>query len=402
MERTSNPNRLTQSRYSASATPRLALAFQELGSAATAGFFCRSFACYTKRLSGKSAGVFGSLKPNAQARNPLSALFDAHSSLARRASMTICGQEYSGYPLSIFPPSSLYLGVLLCYTPIISLLVSVVAAAGPTENLLVNGDFEQGVTGWHELWTRTPGGKLFVERQEPHGGTAAARIEYSGQQDWSLNRRNLWRSSPDRFTSSTAGSASRGRAIRRFASRFWTQAARPSTGPMLARHPRPPTNGACYDRDSWFPPAHATIQARLIGYGPATVLFDDARLVLEGSFDEMRSKNLPATLSVVGKFLEIEFHTADGTLTVKDRRSGYRWEQWARTPVVVLDAKTTKGGLDVTLLDPATMLRLEPRFASTRSGRRSPYRSAPRARCLTPWLIRNPSRPTRTRCSFCR
>ncbi len=39
MERTSNPNRLTQSRYSASETPRLALAFQELGSAATAGFF---------------------------------------------------------------------------------------------------------------------------------------------------------------------------------------------------------------------------------------------------------------------------------------------------------------------------------------------------------------------------
>ena len=110
------------------------------------------------------------------------------------------------------------------------------------------------------------------------------------------------------------------------------------------------------------PPGAATMQVRLIGNGPATVLFDDARLVREGNVGVPRNKDLPATLSAAGKFLEVEFHTADATLAVKDRRTGRRWKQWARTPLIVLDAKTADEGLDATLMDPATMLRLTAAF----------------------------------------
>ena len=69
-----------------------------------------------------------------------------------------------------------------------SLLIALAVASAPEENLITNGDFEQGLVGWSELWTRSPGGTLALDLQERHGGAQAVRIEHPGQQDWSLGQ----------------------------------------------------------------------------------------------------------------------------------------------------------------------------------------------------------------------
>ena len=101
------------------------------------------------------------------------------------------------------------------------------------------------------------------------------------------------------------------------------------------------------------------MQPRLIGKGPATVWFDDASLVLQGSVDQMRRKGLPTTLPAENRFLNVVLHTADGTLSVTDRRCRRSWTQWPHNPIVVLDTKPLASGFQLTMLDPATMLRLE-------------------------------------------
>jgi hypothetical protein len=58
------------------------------------------------------------------------------------------------------------------------------AAAG--QNLLVNGDFENGTQGWTNVWSREPGVKSQLDEQVRHGGKTAIRIEHNNAQDWSL------------------------------------------------------------------------------------------------------------------------------------------------------------------------------------------------------------------------
>ena len=102
------------------------------------------------------------------------------------------------------------------------------------------------------------------------------------------------------------------------------------------------------------PTGTKTMQPRLIGYGPATVWFDDASLVLQGSVDQMRRKDLPATLRAENRVPGCRSPHCRRHADVTDRRSGRRWTQWPRSPIVVLDAKAVESGFHLTMLDPAT------------------------------------------------
>jgi hypothetical protein len=92
---------------------------------------------------------------------------------------------------------------------------------------------------------------------------------------------------------------------------------------------------------------------------PATVWLDGAQLALQGSVDRMRRQDLPATLRAANQLVELTLQTADGTFSITDRRSGRRWLQWARNPIIVLDAKSNPAGFDLSLLDPGSMLKLK-------------------------------------------
>lgn len=242
--------------------------------------------------------------------------------------------------------------------PFFPILLAVAALSPSGENLLVNGDFQQGLAGWNELWTRTPGGTLALDRQVRHAGAQAVRIEHTGQRDWSLARQQSLEVKPGQIYELGGWVRVQGQGDTTLCVTL-----RDAGGEVMdwifAGDKSAASDGWRLLRSRFVvPPGARSIQPRLIGEGPATVWFADARLVPAGSTDALRRKDLPATLRAQNGLLAVTLHTGDGTLTVVDRRSARRWEQSARSPVVVLDAQPAGGGLDLSLLDPATMLPL--------------------------------------------
>ena len=59
-------------------------------------------------------------------------------------------------------------------------------APSARQNVLANGGFENGLSGWNPLWTREQAaGSASVDRSISHDG-ASVRIEHRGEGDWSL------------------------------------------------------------------------------------------------------------------------------------------------------------------------------------------------------------------------
>ena len=238
-------------------------------------------------------------------------------------------------------------------------LTSPALASPADENLLVNGNFEQGLVGWSDLWTRTPSGKLALDALERHGGAQAVRIEHTGRKDWSFNQQRSLEVKPGQIYELSGWVRVQGSGDTTLCAVLRDARGKVSEW-AFAGQTTGVTDGWRLLRSRFIVPAEGnTLQPRLIGNGPATVWFDDASLVLQGSVDQMRRKDLPATLRAESPFLDVVLQTADGTLSFTDRRSGRRWTQWPRNPLVMLDAKVVASGLRLTLLDPATMLRLE-------------------------------------------
>ena len=230
--------------------------------------------------------------------------------------------------------------------------------APAADNLLENGDFEAGLAGWGNLWTRTPSGQLSLDTQMLHGGKQAARIAHTGTRDWSLNQRQRLTVEAGQIyeLSGWLRTEGEGDAVLCVTLRDGRdRVADWSYGGVTAKA------GSDWHRlRSRFviPPGMRSIEPRLIGNRPATVWFDDAQLALVGSLPELKSRKLPETLEVDNATLQATFHTADGRLTLLDRRTGERWNSQTRANVFVLQAAAGDKGLTVRLLDAASMLEL--------------------------------------------
>ena len=238
-------------------------------------------------------------------------------------------------------------------------LLALPGLASAAENLLDGGGFERGPAGWSELWTRTPGGKTVLDRGLRHGGRQSLRIEHSGSRDWSFNRESQLPVAPGQIYQLSAWVRLQGEG---------------STTLCVSLHDAQDkvtdwSFGAVTSRATpgWrrlrcrfvVPPGTKAMLPRLIGQGPAKVWLDDVVLSLEGSLDQLRSKDLPRSLAASNRILEVTLRTADGTLSVLDRRTNRTWSQRATSDVVILDAKPAQNGLNVRLLEPVTMLELD-------------------------------------------
>ena len=139
-----------------------------------------------------------------------------------------------------------------------------------------------------------------IRRPTVARGQQAVRIEHSGSKDWSLAQQHHWRSSGQIYELSGwvrvqgGGNTTLCVTLRDAGDKVTDWA-------LPAKRRRPPTAGDCCGRRFIVPPDTKTMQPRLIGNGPATVWFDDARLVLQGSIEQMRRKDLPATLAACRK-----------------------------------------------------------------------------------------------------
>ncbi len=229
--------------------------------------------------------------------------------------------------------------------------------AATDKNLVVNGDFEAGTEGWDALWTRDLGaGEAALDSRERHSGVRAIRIEHRGDRDWSLAQTLRLDVNPGEIFELSAWVRLQGNGNATLG-----VVTRDANGQVLSWDYGGRTE---HKTKTWvplrtrfiIPNSVASIQCRLIGYGPATTWLDDAVLTRKGNLSMLRNKDLPATLTVQNNVLEVTLHTANGAIGIKDRRGDRYWAQRGdESPLVVLDAKVAAGDLEVRLLDTAAM-----------------------------------------------
>ena len=245
-----------------------------------------------------------------------------------------------------------------CLLTLTGLLVPC-AFAQAGESLLVNGDFEQGLAGWNEIWSRTPAAKAVLDTEHVHGGRQSVRIEHTGSQDWSFQQADRLDVKPGEIYELSGWVRVQGEGSTTLCVTLRDAENETLSWTFGGRSARATSDWRQLRSRFVIPPGAASIEPRLIGHGPATVWLDDAVLRRAGSLDEMRVGKLPETLTAASAALEVSLHTADAAFSVVDRRTQRKWTQQAARNLFVLDAKPAERGLDLRLLDPAGGLQID-------------------------------------------
>jgi hypothetical protein len=98
-------------------------------------------------------------------------------------------------------------------------------------------------------------------------------------------------------------------------------------------------------------PGVVQIQPRLIGHGQATVWVDDCALIQEPGMGSLRSLALPGQIVLTNAALIVSVNTSNATFSVRDNRTGRRWDQAAtHADLVVTAARVRQRDLELTLL----------------------------------------------------
>jgi hypothetical protein len=240
---------------------------------------------------------------------------------------------------------------------IMCILAPMVWAGAEPTNLIPNSGFEQPLDYWAPLWTRTSGGTASLDRQLYRSGRQSLRIEHTGQEDWSFHPKVQIPAKPGEIYELSGWVQLKGQGRAEL-----SVVLRDPRGKVLDWSHGKAETAACPQwrqlRSRFIVPANtASIQPRLIGYGPATVWLDDVQLVLLGSIDQRRSKSLPEQISLSNKHLELTLNTSDESFAVRDLRCGRVWRQ-SSSQAVVLEAAAQQHTLQMRLLEPASMSEL--------------------------------------------
>lgn len=231
------------------------------------------------------------------------------------------------------------------------LCLLVCSAASARANLVENGGFESGFSGWRPFWSRQAGaGRVVLEQSIVHSGANAARIEHEGTEDWSFE--------PESRVSVQAGDI--------FQLEVWAKLQGPGSLSLCASTWDAQGRNVSWSEgertvnslEAWtrltsrfvVPKGAAQIQPRLIGYGKATVWVDDFSLVKLEIPAAAKRSNLPGMLAVTNEALELVVNTGDATIAVLDRRTGRRWRQSpVDAQVIVTGANASGDRIDLDL-----------------------------------------------------
>ena len=134
--------------------------------------------------------------------------------------------------------------------------------------------------------------------RERHSGVRAIRIEHRGDRDWSLAQTLRLDVNPGEIFELSAWVRLQGNGNATLG-----VVTRDANGQVLSWDYGGRTE---HKTKTWvplrtrfiIPNSVASIQCRLIGYGPATTWLDDAVLTRKGNLSMLRNKDLPATLTV--------------------------------------------------------------------------------------------------------
>jgi hypothetical protein len=226
------------------------------------------------------------------------------------------------------------------------------------DNLLTNGDLEQGLAGWNSVWSRNSNARAELDPKEKHGGRQAVRVEHTGQQDWSLGQAKRIKVKPGEIYELACWMRVDGKGESKLSVVLYDAKGEAISWTFGGRSQKATNEWQEVRSRFLIPKDAASIWPRLTGNGPATVWLDDASLRRVGSLDQYRVKGLPASLKATSSTLEVTLQTADLAMTVVDRRTGRKWEQRPNAGVIAINAKPIEGGLAVKLLYPIDMLEI--------------------------------------------
>ncbi len=252
------------------------------------------------------------------------------------------------------------LAPLLAALVVVSVLPGVCSAQ--SGNLAVNPGFEEPLSvGWPSMWEREPGTTTASQVGGAHSGSFCLQVAHTGDQDWCVTQ--------DTLLSVTGGDI--------FELSGWIKCdnlngevdysvvARDTDGAVIDWLLGPANSSGTHDWRQVLthfvaPDNCATIQLRVVGWGPGTAWFDDVSLVKEGNIIDIRG---PAEDIAIGNsLLTVVFHTGSATFTCTDLRNGRVYSQLAISglPVVLHAQRDAEAdGMTVTLWEPASDLQVQ-------------------------------------------
>jgi hypothetical protein len=209
----------------------------------------------------------------------------------------------------------------------VALLAALCDPAGAqSANLAVNPGFEEPLSvGWNDIWTRDPDTATAAIVGQAHSGASALEVEHTGSQDWCI-----WQSSGIDVTPGDIFELSGWIACSEADFSVVTfdgdggvidwifGAARTSAG----------THGWEHVLTHFIiPDGCASINLRIVGWGPGVMRFDDVSLIREANIVDIRG---PAEDIAFGNdAVQVVYHTGSATFTVTDQRNGRVYDQLA-------------------------------------------------------------------------
>ena len=169
------------------------------------------------------------------------------------------------------------------------------AAAG--ENLLVNGDFENGMQGWTKAWSRMPGVKAALDEQVRHDGKAAVRIEHTSPQDWSLAQEKRLDVKPGEIYELSGWLRTQGEGDVTLSVTLYDAQKQALDWSFGGREVRGTSDWRQLQSRFVIPPDGAAILPRLTGHGPLTAWADDLGARRAGQLDLAKGGKLPAAIT---------------------------------------------------------------------------------------------------------
>lgn len=236
------------------------------------------------------------------------------------------------------------------------LMVVAVNVSAADSNLLTNGDFEQGLTGWGAFWARSGDGVAELVDTETRQGTQAVRIRYDGSADWSFPQATALSVEPGEIYELTGWVRKQGDGTGSLSVMLYDQD-RASLSWDFGGRPLGRTEHWRQVRTRFvIPPGGATIVPRLMGFGPSEIWLDDVTLVRTGTVPQLRERNLPESLTIESPLLRVTLTPATATLQVLDKRTQHEYTQHPGTTLVVLSAAARDDRIWLELLKPDEVL----------------------------------------------
>ncbi len=239
------------------------------------------------------------------------------------------------------------------------LVALMVSTATADANLLKNGDFEQGLTGWNIFWSRSGGGSAQLATQHAQQGKQAVHIKYAGKEDWSFPQTESLAVKPGDIYELTGwiriqgeGSASLSVILydADHQALAWDFGGRPNHEVAQWQEIR---------TRFMIPPEGKTITPRLMGLGPAEIWLDHVSLVKSGTVADLQNDQLPKQLAIESSTLRVTFAPRAGTISLLDKRTKQEFTQQPSPTLVVLDARVQDNRITFEFLKPDDVLTIK-------------------------------------------